>query len=127
MQTYQFASRADEVVYCRTVSDAYGCKGSHGIDPKIKEIPAGSFELKPSGDETVGVGVYATVDIPEGSYLALKEQTRDIFIPPSTYELIYNFTQSPLGHYPSFFTAFLNGYGCGHHYFVSDNIICLEL
>lgn len=119
MQTYQYASRSDEVVYCRTVPNAYGCSQTHGIDPKIKEIPSASLVLNANNDEGAGLGIFTKVDVPEGSYLAMKEQTKDIFIPPSTYELIYNFSQHPIGYEHSFFSAFLNGYGCENQFFVS--------
>ncbi|CAB9507856.1 Polyamine aminopropyltransferase [Seminavis robusta] len=117
MQSYQYPSKAAEVVFCRTVPDAFGCNRTHGIDPRIYDVPTSDLEVKASLVDSAKHGVFAKVDIVEGSYLAIKEQTRDIFIPPSTYELIYNFTQHPAGYQHSFFTSFLKGYGCGHHYF----------
>lgn len=115
MKIYEYTSRAHEVNFCRTKPDAYGCQQNHGIDTNIIEIPASSFELRESTDS--GRGVFAKEEIAEGSYLALKEQTQDIFIPPSTYNLISNFTKHPVGHEHAFFSAFLNGYGCPNQYY----------
>jgi hypothetical protein len=119
MQAYQYPSKAREVVFCRTFPDAFGCNGRHGIDPRIHDVPASNLELLPSIADSSKHGVFTKVDIAEGSILAIEEQTRDIFIAPSTYELISSFTQHPTGYQHSVFSALLNEYGCPNHYFVS--------
>jgi hypothetical protein len=119
MQAFHYPSKATAVVFCRTFPDAFGCNRMHGIDPSIHDVPASYLELQPSIAESGKHGVFTKADIAEGSYLAIEEQTRDIFIPPSTYELIYNFTQHPSGYQHSVFATLLNAYGCPSHYFVS--------
>jgi hypothetical protein len=119
MQAYHYPSKAREVVFCRTYPDAFGCNRKHGIDPSIHAVPTSDLELQPSIADSAKHGVFTKVDIAEGQNLAIDEQTRDIFIPPSTYELIYNFTQHPAGHQHSVFSTLLNEYGCPNHYFVS--------
>lgn len=120
MQAFQYPSRADEVVFCRTKPDAFGCNRGHGIDSKIIDIPASDLEVKESTIQSAGRGVFTKVNIPNGSYVAIKEQTKDIYIPPSTYELIANFSKHPAGTELSFIEKFLHGYGFGNQYFVSN-------
>jgi hypothetical protein len=119
MQAYQYPSKASAVVFCRTFPDAFGCHGKHGIDPSIHDVPASNLELQPSVADSGKHGVFTKVDIAEGSILAIDEQTKDIFIAPSTYELISSFTQHPAGYQHSAFSTFLNEYGCPSHYLVS--------
>jgi len=119
MQTYQYPSRAVEVVFCRTMPEAFGCNREHGIDPGIKDVPVSDLEVKPSNIQNAGRGVFTKVDIPVGTYIAVAEQTKNIYFPPSTYELIRNFTKHPAGAEHAFFETFLRGYGFGNHYFVS--------
>ena len=119
MQGYQYPSRSEEVVYCRTKPDAFGCNLGHGIDPLINEVSASDLEVKASTVQKNVLGVFTKVDIPEKSYMAVKEQTKDIYFPPSTYELIQNFAKHPAGFKHAFFDSLLDEYGFGYHYFVS--------
>jgi len=119
MQIYQFPSRSEEVVFCRTFPDAFGCNIVHRIDPTKLDITAANLEIKPSGAVDVELGVFTKVDIPKNSYVSMKDQTNDIYFPPSTYELIQNFTKHPAGSDYAFLDEFLSSYGFGHHYFVS--------
>lgn len=112
MQTYHYPSRADEVTFCRTVPDAFGCdRGGHGIDPTKKDFPVSDFEVKPSTIENAGRGLFAKVDIPKGSYIAIREQTKDIYVPTESYKLIYQFLKHEIGSDWEFFDPFLYGYG----------------
>lgn len=120
MQGYQYPSRTEEVVYCRTKPDAFGCDLGHGIDPLINDVSASDLEVKASTVEKSGLGVFTKVDIPEKSYMAVKEQTKDIYFPPSTYELIQDFAKHPAGFKHVFFESLFAEYGFGYNYFVSS-------
>ena len=119
MQSYQYPSRAAQVVFCRTLPGAFGCDRHHGVKPEFNDIPLEDLEVKESMIEKAGLGVFTKVDIPQGSFLASREQTRDIYISPSTYSLIHDFTKHPAGAKHLFLDSLLYGYGFGFHYFVS--------
>lgn len=119
MQMYQYPSRADEVVFCRTKPDAFGCDRTHGVDPRLQDTPLENVVVMESIIEDTAFGIFAKVDIPKGSHLAVRERTKDIFISPSTYSLIYKFMNHPAGVEHSFFDSYIYGYGYGTRYYVS--------
>jgi hypothetical protein len=89
MMTYRYPDRITENIYCQHTSES--CQGGgHGIDPKILNAPvARSLEVRVSqvGD-LAGRGVYATADIPNGTFIGLEESLEALYISPATYSVI---------------------------------------
>lgn len=85
MQSYAYPSRASEVVFCRGNPDSTHCKDGHGFDPERPHIPSSQLEVKMSSEgENVGRGLFAKVDIPEYSYVALDQAVHPVHIEPDT-------------------------------------------
>jgi hypothetical protein len=88
MQSYQYPSKGNEVVFCRVYPDAEDCVNGHGFDPERLNVPLTALEVKPSSlGEKAGRGVFAKVDIPRDSYVGLEKLIPAIYMSPHTVQL----------------------------------------
>lgn len=90
MATYQQPSRIVEDIWC--VTKGANCDGKHGFDPFISDIPLGPNNVHM--DEASGPLLVSKQSIPGETYLNLQESTHSLLVPPFTYELLTNSTDS---------------------------------
>jgi hypothetical protein len=116
LMTYKFPSRLDEELYCRrhwnrNTSSACDPLG-HGIDPAPSDYMSESMEVRTSTyGERSGRGVYATRDIPAGSYVTLRNCAEALVVPPQSVQLFWDALDAfGMPYFRSMF-AFLDGYG----------------
>lgn len=126
MTSYQTPSRTIENVFCRREPAPKGCadsKDSWLFDPDIPNVPVSSMQVKVSGQgENAGRGVYTTVDIENGTYIAPETYTSSLRFFPSTHELIVElFEDCPKQAYElETIEYYMYGYGFSSRIFVSD-------
>lgn len=90
MASYQVPGRAWQYVFCRQEPTPEECfRRELGIDLETPNAPISSFEVKKSGvGEKAGRGVFAKVDIKEGSYIGLEEAVHPVIFPPKTFDIM---------------------------------------
>ena len=82
MMTYQYPSKASEVVWCRGQLDEYICdQEGRGFDHEMPNFPLANFEVRRSGfGENSGRGVFSLADIPPFSYLGLESAVHQVVV-----------------------------------------------
>lgn len=89
MMSYVYPSKASESVFCRRGSTPIGCDEMHGFDPARENLSIDLLEVKTSSlGKHAGRGVFATVDIPQKSYVGLEDLVHNVHMSPSTFALI---------------------------------------
>jgi len=85
MSTYKYPSKASEVVFCRRDIMPQACIEGHGFDTARQNLPPSVLEVKQSSvGETTERGLFAKVEIPEQSYVALDKIIPIVQMSPST-------------------------------------------
>ena len=97
--------------------------GGHGLDPEAPCLPASAFEVKERNTHHQGdLGVYAKVDVPQGSYIAPEETVQGIFVPPSTYQLLENASHAfDHSYWDCLFSRYLDRFGWTDDFYVSSH------
>lgn len=124
MLTYQFPSKPIEVVFCRGHPHIKECREGHGFDPERLNVPLSSLEVKQSSlGERVGRGVFATIDIPQQSYVGLEKLIPIVYGNPQTYDLMgmWEFHNETIYNYyrGEHLEVYTHGYGHIFSYHVS--------
>jgi len=88
MMTYQFPSRVAETRFCRANPEDCGYHADV-LDPYVQDHPVSEFEVRESGGERAGRGVYAKTQIKQGEYVSLDECVNQMYVPPWTNELLF--------------------------------------
>lgn len=90
MTQLQYPTKATETVFCRRQPQPLQCEtNGRGFDMELVNFPTSVFEVKKSGaGDNAGRGVYAKVDIPAPSYLAIDDHIHVVFFGPSTMAMI---------------------------------------
>ena len=122
MMSYLYPSRPSELVFCRRDPVPAGCNGGRGFELDRLTIPLSSLEVKASNlGEQAGRGVFATMDIPENSYIGLDKLVHTFYMSPSTYDVVTKMRQ----HYGSLYSkavdTYSHSYGQFTNYHVSHN------
>uniref|UniRef100_A0A7S2HCC7 PABS domain-containing protein n=1 Tax=Helicotheca tamesis TaxID=374047 RepID=A0A7S2HCC7_9STRA len=114
MMSFQVPNKGFETVYCRSHPTPEGCK-NEGVfyTASYTNTKISSFEVKTSEiGEHAGRGVFAKVDIPKGSRIALDESVKSIYAAPSTVDLAFTFLKEfDEAQDLNAATAYLYGYG----------------
>lgn len=111
MMSYRYPSKTSEAVFCRRQPMPAGCGDGHGFDLDRVDIPITALEVRKSTlGETVGQGVFATMDIPRSSYVGLDELVHSVYIDPSAYAIIRSWANHRLQRY-----ATKHGHSFSHH------------
>lgn len=88
MERFQVPGRDVEDVFCRQIPVPEECS-YRGFNRQIPNFDARTFEVKQSTvSESAGRGLFATVDIPKGSYISAESAGHTVHFKPSTYALI---------------------------------------
>jgi len=88
MERFQVPGRDVENVFCRQAPVPDECL-YRGFNPQIPNFNAGNFEVKQSKiSKSAGRGLFATVDIPKGSYISAETAGHTVHFKPSTYALL---------------------------------------
>lgn len=75
MQSFYYPDRFIADVWCKDSPDSKNCERGQGFDQNRENLPLSTIEVRNSSvGENAGKGVFATADIPRGSYIGLKEQ-----------------------------------------------------
>mmetsp|Transcript_12427 Transcript_12427/g.18221 ORF Transcript_12427/g.18221 Transcript_12427/m.18221 type:complete len:859 (-) Transcript_12427:147-2723(-) len=88
MERFQLPGRDIEDVFCRQIPVPEDC--SHrGFNRQIPNFNGHMLEVKQSTvSESAGRGLFATVDIPKGSYISAESAGHSVHFKPNTYALI---------------------------------------
>jgi hypothetical protein len=89
MMSYQFPSRVNEEVHCRSNPLPDLCADGHGFDPTRNNVPSSALEVKQSSILHSGRGLFFKEDFQRGTYFAIDQTVNDMLIMPSTSELIF--------------------------------------
>jgi hypothetical protein len=112
MMTYQYPSRVNAEVFCRSTPVPPLCDKGHGLDPTRSNAHISTLEVRQSAIPSAGRGVYAKEDIPKGSYVAADSGCKSVLVMPSTTDLIHQFsTAGIVDHRWRMFHPYLHGYG----------------
>ena len=97
------------------------CLGDRQFDSKYSNAPKTSFDVKKSGvGDNAGRGVFANVDIPEGTYFSAETGCHPVLFMPSTVALIEALEdERPIGYDLEPLVYYMHGYGFTSSYFVS--------
>jgi len=117
MQGYRNPHKIFESAFCRAEPTPYSCK----TDRFRESVPLSDFEVKMSavGDGS-GRGVFAKVDIKQGTAISKKEAARSIHVPGSAMDLIERHRAQSADIQNAY--GYIDGYGWGTHTFVS--VLC---
>jgi hypothetical protein len=90
MTHLQYPTKAAETIFCRRQPQPIQCEtNGRGFDMELINFPTSVFEVKKSGaGDNAGRGVYAKVDVPANSYLAVDDHVHVVFFGPSTMAMI---------------------------------------
>jgi hypothetical protein len=94
--------------------------GNH-FDSKFSNALQTLFDVKKSGvGDTAGRGVFANVDIPEGTYFSAETGCHPVLFMPSTVALIEALEEEkPIGYELEPLDYYMTGYGFASRHFVS--------
>jgi hypothetical protein len=100
--------------------------GGEHYDSKYFNAPQTSFEVKTSGvADNAGRGVFAKVDILEGTYFSAETICHPVLFTPSTVALIEALDdEEPIGYELEPLVYYISGYGFTSRHFVSFAILC---
>jgi hypothetical protein len=121
MASYQMPSKPTQVVYCRRDPTPEECTSTEAqFDVNIPNAPTSSFEVKVSNFENAGRGLFAKIDIAEGSYIGAEESVHHVHFMPSMLALMEELDEAfdEKSDILSL-TAYGHSYGFGHMVFVS--------
>ena len=118
MQGYQNPHKVFESVFCRAEPTPDSC----AMDHFRESVPVSDFEVKMStvGNGS-GRGVFAKVDIKQGTAISKKELARTIHVPGSAMDLINRYMAQSEDIRNAY--GYINGYGWETHTFVS--VLCV--
>lgn len=118
MMTYQFASRVNEEVFCRSQPQPDLCAQKHGLDPQIENIPISALEVKTSLIPNAGRGVFFKEVASKGTYIASDQLVHSILVPPLAFWYATSIRKL-LPDVPYFRTlnAYIFGYGYAHSFY----------
>jgi hypothetical protein len=131
MTASQYPNKPSEFVFCLGHPDVAECQQGHGFDPERVNVPTSSLEVRQSSlGEKSGRGVYASVDIPNMSYIGLEKLVPAIYASPQTFDLmdkgmnridwVYDFWWGETLEF------YVNGYGHIFSFHVSDSIFFVK-
>lgn len=131
MESYRIPNKVFQVAYCRKIPTPESCQNAFSV--RRKDIPVSSLEVRTSDMEGGGRGVFAKVDIEEGSFIALGETQKKVHFPPTTLDIIYGLIEEDhLSQYTKSLVRvyhYVDGYGWQtmgrgqEEYFVDSGII----
>ena len=117
MQLFQLPSKRFETIFCKSDPRPKDCDEIRGYEPETPNANISTFEVKASGvGENAGRGLFATQDIPKGSYFAI-DSSRSVYIPPSTFRVITEMEEEV--DELTVVDYYMHGYGFQGHYHVS--------
>lgn len=123
MVSYQLPSKRFENVYCRIEPTPVSCE-NRGYNPNIPNAKIDSFEVKTSQlGKSVGRGVFAKVDIPADTYVAIDQATHPVYFASSTYELIETFEEDEADDDLNAMINYMFGYGFN----MRSRVSCLHI
>jgi len=113
-------SRSVEDTWCRKYPKE--CKGGHGFDPELVNIPVSSFEVKPSVIAKGGRGVFAKELIPKGAVIGLEECVDGMHVDSKTFQVLEeagNLFRDASKFWSVVYDGYIDGYGWMGHEYVS--------
>jgi spermidine synthase len=115
MMSYRYPPRRSENLFCHFHEHLDECQAGHGFDPFVDNMPIELLEVRKSQvGENAGRGVFATVDIPGNTYLALESSIHKVFCSSDCEKVCIDtmFQQNEMYRLASFgLERFLDGYG----------------
>jgi len=114
MEQFQYPGKRVEKVFCRETPTPASCV-LRGFNPNVQNIKAEDLKVRKSDiSEKVGRGLFTTVDIPKGSYIAAETAVHTLDFKPRTLQLITdmetNVTSDVTG-----LLYYIEGYGFANH------------
>lgn len=116
MMDYQFPTRINEEVFCRSLPRPAFCEEQHGFDPFKENTPASALEVKQSLTQSGEPGLFTKQSISEGAYIAIEEKVNAILSTPFTTEIIRLLGSHLANNYLKSLSAYLSQYGHGHDF-----------
>ena len=120
MQLFQLPAKRFETIFCKNNPRPQACDEVCRFDPDIPNVNISNFEVKVSkAGKNAGRGLFATRDVPKGSYFGVETSSRFVYYPPRTLRLITEMEAiseelTPLEFY-------MHGYGFQSQYHVSES------
>jgi hypothetical protein len=115
MMSYRYPSRRSETLFCDYHGELEECDEGHGFDPFVENIPMELFQVRKSQlGEHAGRGLFATVDIPADTYLALESSIHEVICSSECETIIFDtmFEQHSIYSLGAFaLVGFFDGYG----------------
>lgn len=119
MQFFQIPSKSFESVYCKRDPTPPDCETGIRYDTKASNADISSYEVRVSGaGEKAGRGIFASNDIPKGSYLSLDTSTHLVYFPATTLRLVFAM-EAAIGDALTPLECYINGYGFQNQFHVS--------
>lgn len=117
MMTYQYPSRTNENVFCRSEPTPDLCENGHGFDPYIANIYIDDLEVKLSEIPGAGRGLFFKKNFPAGSYIAIDEGSQDIVFMPMTTWLLKEIIEQGVSDKWKVFDYYTFGYGFSNDFY----------
>ena len=108
MSSYAFPTKASEIVFCRHHSDLLNCKRGHGFSPDKQSLPLSAMESRSVDGKS---GVFASLDIPSSSYVALDKAVHGVYLNRGASKLLRIMTQNALAKEIRKVVNFMSSYG----------------
>eukprot|EP00548_Thalassiothrix_antarctica_P004162 CAMPEP_0194146414 /NCGR_PEP_ID=MMETSP0152-20130528/20575_1 /TAXON_ID=1049557 /ORGANISM="Thalassiothrix antarctica, Strain L6-D1" /LENGTH=776 /DNA_ID=CAMNT_0038846929 /DNA_START=377 /DNA_END=2707 /DNA_ORIENTATION=+ len=114
MEQFQFPGKSVEKVFCRETPTPATCV-FRGFDPYVQNIKVEKLKVQKSNiSEKAGRGLFTTVDIPKGSYIAAETAVHILDFKPDTLKLITDMETNVTSHITGLL-YYIEGYGFANH------------
>jgi hypothetical protein len=117
MMGYQYSSRVEQEVFCRTTPAPDLCDQGHGLDPAVKNVPASSLEVRQSTIPNGGRGVFFKESVSKGTYIASEQMVHAILFLPMTTWWIKHLLRHTENAFFKVLDVYMFGYGYAHDFF----------
>lgn len=112
MKSYQVPHKVFETVFCRKEPTPEECVNNRGFRMDRVNAPVSSFEVKKSEvADDAGRGIFAKVDIKEGSFMAAEESTKKVYFSPLQTHNVISYSHMPFGKNIEAVYKYMEGYG----------------
>ena len=108
MLSYAFPTKASEIVFCRHRSDLLNCKRGHGFSPDKQSLPLSAMESRTVDGK---IGVFASLDVPSSSYVALEKAVHGVYLSRGASKLLRVMTQNASAKAIRKVATFMSSYG----------------